>query len=561
MKNYFLRRLAAVLAMAMILSCATATRPDDQSKASNVKHVRFLHLADMHAQLDTHWEYLPEDPNHLHKMGGFARIKTALEERRRSAMGAVFTVDGGDTFQGSAVAAWSNGKAILAPLNSLGIDVGTPGNWEVVYGPKAFRELMGEVHYRVICYNFIEKKTGIRLFESAAILEKEGVKVAFIGATDPTTTTRQPPAQVKGLDSTHIEGLRDFVRELKLKEKPDVTVLVDHTGLVPSIQLAHDIPEFDVVLSGHSHERVYHPIRVGNTLVVEPGSMGSFISQLDLTLQNGKVTSNDYELIYVDAGKYAEDAAVKALVERAEAPYRSRLDRIIGETKTSLMRYDVLEATMDNLVADAVRDETGTDIGFTNGFRFSPPIAPGPITEADLWSILPLDSRLKVGKITGQQLRAYLESEMELVFAKDPFVLSGGWGPRPSGMELTFTAKAEKGARIHSVRVHGREVTDEGIYSLGGCEREGEELDIICRLKGVKDTRYSTGTVHSALAHYIRKHSPLQLVKTHAVRADDLPAEVWSQYGTLQKMWNLPGDASSVAIPERKDTLKVPEAL
>src|SRR5579864_5870731 len=152
------------------------------------KHVRFLHLADMHAQLDTHWEYLPEDPKHLHRMGGFARIRTALDQERASAPGAVFTLDGGDTFQGSAIAAWTQGEAVVAPLNALGIDAGTPGNWEVVYGPEAFRKLMGEVNYRVLCYNFSDKNTGKRLFVPSVMLERAGVRVAFVGVTDPTTT-------------------------------------------------------------------------------------------------------------------------------------------------------------------------------------------------------------------------------------------------------------------------------------------------------------------------------------------------------------------------------------
>ena len=233
----------------------------------------------MHAQLDTHWEYLPEDPKHLHRMGGFSRIRTALDRERASAPGAVFTLDGGDTFQGSAVAAWTQGEAVVGPLNALGIDAGTPGNWEVVYGPAIFRKLMSEVNYKVICYNFNDKTTGKRLFAPSVILEKDGVRVAFVGATDPTTTTRQPPAEVAGLDSTRMSGLREFVQDLKRREKPDLIVLVDHTGLAPSVQLAHDIPEFDIVLSGHTHERVYSPILVGKTIVVEPGSMGSFMGR------------------------------------------------------------------------------------------------------------------------------------------------------------------------------------------------------------------------------------------------------------------------------------------
>jgi len=54
-----------------------------------------------------------------------------------------------------------------------------------------------------------------------------------------------------------MSGLREFVQDLRHRETPDLVVLVDHTGLALSVQLAHDIPEFDIVLSAHTHERVY----------------------------------------------------------------------------------------------------------------------------------------------------------------------------------------------------------------------------------------------------------------------------------------------------------------
>src|SRR5207237_247777 len=148
------------------------------------KHVRFLHISDMHAQLDTHWEYLPENPAHLRLMGGFARLRTALDDMRAHAPGPVFTVDGGDTFQGSAVAAWTEGEAVLGPLNALGIDVGTAGNWEVVYGPERFHSLLTRTSYAVVCYNFHDTRTGKRIFAPAVVQEKGGVRVAFVGLTD-----------------------------------------------------------------------------------------------------------------------------------------------------------------------------------------------------------------------------------------------------------------------------------------------------------------------------------------------------------------------------------------
>jgi sulfur-oxidizing protein SoxB len=537
----------ALLIAALFLTIGKSTPATRESS----KHVRFLHIADTHGQLDTHWEYLPEDSRHLHRMGGFARLRTVLDERRKAAPGAVFALDGGDTFQGSAIAAWTRGQAIIEPLNSLGIDVATPGNWEFVYGPDVFRKLMSEVSEEVICFNLQDKDTGRRLFAPATVIERDGVRVAFVGVTDPGTTTRQAPVEVRGLDSTRMRGLREFVKALKKRERPDLTVLLDHTGLAPSVQLAHDIPEFDVVLSGHTHERTYKPILVGKTIVVEPGSMGSFVGQLDITLKNGIVDAYTYELVGVEENRFSENVDVKNMIDRSEAPFLKRLREVVGRTNEPLLRYDVLESSMDNVIADAVREAAHTEIGFTNGFRFSPPVAAGPITQKDLWNMLPLDARLKAGKASGKQLHQYLEHEMELVFSSNPFALSGGWGPRPSGLTVLFTAGKPQGNRIQDVEIAGNEMDANRVYSVGGCEREGEPLDIICRLPDVQNATYVPGTIHSVLETYIRRHSPLTAVREGRVRATDLPPAVWSQYGTLQRIWHIPGNAAAVAVPSQ----------
>jgi hypothetical protein len=148
-------------------------------------------------------------------------------------------------------------------------------------------------------------------------------------------------------------------------------------------------------------------------------------------------------------------------------------------------------------------------------------------------------------------MRAYLEREMELVYAKDPRALSGGWGMRPSGMTVLFTAGAPEGSRIRDVKIGGKEMLADASYTIGGCEQEGEALDRICRLSGVSDARYVPGTVHSALLAYLKAHSPIEPKREGRVRATDLPAHVWSQYGVLQTLWHIPGDAAGVAIPGR----------
>lgn len=518
--------LTASLIAASLLS---ASSPAVVGQAP-LKHLTLLQIADSHAQLETHPEFMPgEDPPYP-RMGGYARLKTAVDRAKADASGPTFFVDSGDTFQGSAAGAWSQGEAIVAPLNNLGLDAFVPGNWEVVYGPEQFRKLMLELTSKVLVYNLQDATTGQRLFPPAAILEKGGVRVAFIGITDPTTTQRQPPAEVRGLDTTHLEGLRTFVQDLKAREHPDLVVAFTHTGLTVSRKLAHDIPEFDVVLSGHTHERTFQPIIIGKTIVVEPGSMGSFLGRLDLTLApGGGVQSEEYRLIPVRASVFPEDPQEKQIIDTAEAPYRARMGVVVGKTKTPVARYDVLETTADDFVSDAVREMSHADIGSTNGFRFSPPLLPGDLTEGDLWSLLPLDARVKMGWITGRQLRAYLENELELVFSKDAAKLSGGWGPRLSGVEMTFMARNAPGHRLRSLTVGGKAVEDDRHYVFAGCERAGEAQDIVCRLPGVHDVKILPLSIHQILDSYLKRHAVIAPRIDRREVALDLPERVFSQ--------------------------------
>ena len=519
-------RIPIILASSLAACSAGTHAPRTQAE----RHVTLLHIADTHAQLETHPDYMPGETPAYPQMGGFARLATALERERATAAPATFTVDGGDTFQGSGPAAWSRGEAVLAPLNALGLDVCVPGNWEVVYGPDRFRELMSRVACHVTTYNFQDTTTGQRLFAPEVTLERGGVRIAFVGITDPTTTRRQPPEEVRGLDSTRLEGLRGFVKDLRAREHADLVVAVTHTGLSVSRQLAREIPELDVVLSGHTHERTERAILEGKVIVVEPGSLGSFLGRLDLTIgPNGGVTAHAFRLIPVRASDYPEDPRVKAIVDASLAPYRARAGEVVGTTRSVLMRDDVLESTMDDFVTDAVREVGGADIGMSNGFRFSPPILPGPVTEGDLWNILPLDARMKKGWVTGAQLRAYLENELELVFSTDPWKLSGGWGPRASGMAMTFASKAPKGSRLRGVTIAGAPLNDEAHYTIAGCERAGEPLPTICRLADTHDPQVLGPTIHEALRMYLHAHPVIAPAREGRANAADLPATVFSQ--------------------------------
>lgn len=523
------------LAATAAFSVAPAFRFAQAAPVAGHKTITLLHIADTHAQLETHPEFMPLASPEIRMMGGLARLRTAIERERSRSGNATFLIDSGDAVQGSGPAAWSEGDVVIEPLNSLGLDVFLPGNWEPVYGRERFKALMARLKAEVIAYNFHETDSGRRLFKPGVTIQRNGVRVAFVGLTDPTTTVRQPPDQVRGLDSTRLDGLRDYVKSLR--SSADLIVAVGHTGLTVSRQIARENPELDVILSGHTHERTEQAVREGRTLIIEPGSMGSFLGRLDLTLDaRNQIMSHDFKLIPVNVDDYAEHPETASLVKAALAPYRQRMSKIVGKVASPLLRYDVLETTTDDFISDAVKDITGAQIGLTNGFRFGPPVLPGPLTVADLWNMLPLDARMKSGTVSGRQLREYLENELELVFSRDAWKLSGGWGPRASGMTIRFTAGNPAGKRLVSVQVNGKEISDGEEYRIGGCERAGEPLEMICRLKGARDVKIENTTIHEGLLLYLQRNPEISVRRENRSTATDLPDRVFSQDQILVAM-------------------------
>ena len=498
--------------------------------SENDRTLTLLHFTDTHAQLETHSEYLPGETLSYQPMGGFARLKTAIERECAAAKGPVFIADGGDEFQGSGPAAWSEGEVILKPLNALNADVFVPGNWEPVYGPPRFRNLMSRLTARVTCFNLHDKTTGQRLFAPAVTIEKQGIRVAFVGITDVKASERHSPFEYEGLDTTQLNGLEAFLEELRVKERADIVVGLFHTGLTVARHLARKLPGFDVILSGHTHERTPEPIQEGKVILVEPAAMGSFLGRLDLKLDaRGKLVDYQYQLLNVSENDCPEDSSVKKLVDEALAPYRERSNQVVARTLTPIMRYDVLETNADDFITDALRESAQVDIAFSNGFRFGIPIPAGPLTVGDLWNLLPMDARVKTGWVTGRQLQAYLENELELVYSSDAEKLSGGWGPRASGMTMWYKVRAEKGKRVQEVRVNGQLLKDDQRYSVASCERNGEPLNIVCRIRNVEDVKFAPMLLHASLLSYLKKHPTIAPRREGRAYAEDLAPVVFSQ--------------------------------
>ncbi|MEL0145615.1 MAG: bifunctional metallophosphatase/5'-nucleotidase [Schleiferiaceae bacterium] len=290
----------------------------------------------------------------------------------------------------------------------------------------------------------------------------------------------------------------------------------------------------DYVLGNDTHERIREPLQAGHAKVTEPGAFASFVGKMVLEVEDGKIISEQYELLEVDPTVYEADAEVAAVIEEAIAPYGDEINEVLGYTSTPLYRYFVVENPMDNFITDAAMWKNDVDIALSNGFRFSPPIVPGesgvaPITRGDLWNMLPVNEKVKIGKASGQQIKDWLEKELHNVFAENPNERFGGWVVRFSGMQLTFNANAPKGERVQEVVIQGEPMEVDKLYTMSACRREGEPISTLCRMPNTVETVVMDYTVHDLIEEYLAHFDTIAPVRDGRAVAADLGDNVLSQ--------------------------------
>jgi len=505
--------------------------------------LNILQTTDVHCQVHPHDELFWEnDKAVFRKTGGYAQMATYFKKERK-ANPDTFIIDTGDMFQGSELSVKTTGKAFIPVLNQLGYDLYLPGNWEVIYGKRNMQTLLGALDAPKVCANMYhdlgEGKRGELIFLPYYIWNVRGVKIGFLGYTDHLVPIRQSPNYSKGILYTPPEeNIAHYVSVLKEDERCDYVIVIAHLGLSQQINLAN-LPQcegVDYILGGDTHERVRTPIQCKYAKVVEPGAFGSFVGSLKLTVKDGRVIHDDYNLVEIEADAMKADKAMAALLMTTEDPFDEEINKVVGYSTLPLYRYFVIENTIDTMILNALSWQVPeVDIVLSNGFRFCPPRSTPdqtgniPVTEGFIFDMLPVDSFVRKAKATGTQIREWLEKELNNVFAKNAAERFGGWVVKFKGMDITFNAFGEKGKRVQSITIGGQPLDAEKSYSICACERDGDPADMLCRIKGVKDAVNTPYTLHEVMRSYLKANSPVTPTPALAAKILDGPQTLLTQ--------------------------------
>ncbi|TDQ16346.1 secreted protein [Algoriphagus boseongensis] len=543
-RRKFLAQLGALGASTGLAGIPQASQALGKPKTNQDSFtVSILQTTDVHCQIHAHDELFWENGKSVfRKTGGYSHLKTFLDQERAKLENS-FLIDTGDMFQGSELSVKTTGEAMVPILNALDYDLYLPGNWEVIYYKKSMQHLMGSLTAPKVCANMYhdlgDGKKGELIFPPYHIWTVNGVKFGFLGYTDHLVPIRQSPNYSKGIVYTKPEeNLAHYMDVLRNQEKCAFVAIVAHLGLSQQIHLAN-IPAcegVDYILGGDTHERVRKPIKAKYAKVVEPGAFGSFVGKLDLKIKDGKVVEDHYDLMEVNAEKYPESPAMKKIIAQNEGPYLQDIQEVAGYSTIPLYRYFVIENTIDTMILDAISWQVpDVDIVLSNGFRFCPPRSTPdqtgniPITNGYIFDMLPVDSTIRTGKVNGEQIKNWLEKELNNVFAADASKRFGGWVIKFRGMEVKFNAFGEEGKRVQSALVHGQPLDPNRVYKICACERDGDPDDMLCRFRGVMDTENTEYTLHQAVKNYLAENSPVTPTPPNSAVALDAPATLLTQ--------------------------------
>lgn len=429
---------------------------------------------------------------------GYAKTAAFIEEMKQVNPNTI-ALDAGDTLQGSPLVLFDLGESIVPVLNTLGLDAMTAGNADFMLGSDALLARKEQLSYPMLTAN-MGLEDGQAFLDSHTVLTLDsGLTVGVIGLTTPVSQT-----QPNYVYQDAVEAAAPLVDELR----PKVDVLVglvhlgDAEGDMSSDKLAEEITGFDVLIDGHSHTVLENGKEVNGTLIAQAGEYNQYIGVVDLMFEDGVLAGAAARLVskaeLTDAVEKEDTAQrMQEIVEKSDEYF----SQPIGETLVALdgnrENIRVQETNMGNLYADAMREKSGADIAIAASALVGGEIAPGPITQGDLLTIVRVDQQVYAYEISGEKIVELLN--VQLTNYPEP----DGMFSQVSGMQFKIDPETNT---VYDVVINDQPIEWQQTYSVAITD----VMLMHAALEGSEPID-NYGDVKEAIIEYITAHSPISL--------------------------------------------------
>ena len=429
---------SALFAASLIPSLPGVSRAEPET-------ITFLHVNDV-------YEISPKGG-----VGGLGQLGALLKAERAAAKYTITTL-GGDLLSPSILSGMTKGSQMIELMNELGLDVAVPGNHEFDFGEALLATRVGDSTFPWLGTNTLDASGKPAVGMVATHLIKTGAyTIGFFGLVTPQTDVLSSPGENISF-APIIEAAKTAVADLK-DAGADVIVALTHLDIASDRELVRSVKGINLILGGHDHD----PMAVfeGKVLIFKSGYDARHLGSVDMTVdivekRGKKKLVVRYAWRMVSTGGVTPDAAIQAIVDKHQSKLDKELDVVIGETSVLLdsQRSSVRtgETNFGNLIAQALMESVGADIGFTNGggIRGDRTYDPGTkLTRKDILGELPFGNVTLLIELSGADLLEALENGVSEVENK------AGRFPQVAGLTMVYDPAAPAGSRVVEVKVGG----------------------------------------------------------------------------------------------------------
>ena len=443
--------------------------------------ITILHVSDTHSHLDATG---PKDVNLEGTLGGISKAATVIGMVRVTEPN-VLLLHAGDFCVGDLFYNMYFGVPELQLMKQLDFDAMTVGNHEFDFGPEVLSGVLDEGFsggsFPVLSANL--DMSGYPILENwitpYTIKNVNGVKVGIFGLTIPDPMNNPSPVIVEeDLVPIALQTIADLHNN-----GADVIIMLSHLGIMYDQLIASNVSGIDFIIGGHDHYVFQQPVVVTNpsnklTRIVHAGSYYMYVGKLKFTFENGNVVYNSYEILPVDE-LVPEVPEIQAVVDYLKlgivGQYGDVYHTVLG-TATEELSKEVNPASpykdtpLGNLITDAYRNKTNTQIGITANGLISEKIYQGPIVGADVFRAASygfdeetgLGFKLASFDIQGFELLKGLEIGLAQVEMNEDYFL------QVSGMKFDYNVNKPIGHRINfgSIRINDKPFIPVMSYSV-----------------------------------------------------------------------------------------------